>query len=341
MTDEHRDEFPATALIEAHLKVLDVAGAGDELLEALTDLVSMGRIGDEPGAVIDSSGTRHLVWRGYLTGGLITVWLRLGQALRNAEVSAFLGDPRLEVFVPAHGEIAVFGVLRHPIALSWEEWDERLRAAGSVEELVASFIHAAMSESWLFEPPARESMAAADDDDEDEDQIAFPEAERVREPMLYGPHPKMIEQLEPGQVDWELVDESDANLTISCDPEGSVEQESVVCYLMRWRTEFAAPGTVLADEPWQESFGWAVGQWQSVGEEQDDEGEEREWVLRGKEPLTVSKALEQMPQALRPWVLDSTTRAIRDLEHLAEEEPSLKPALEKLRDELAQVEARD
>jgi len=149
VTDEERNEFPAMALIDSHVKILDVAGAGDDLLEAIKDLVGMGRAGDDPGVVVDSSGARHLVWRGYLTGGLITVWLRLGHALRNAEVSAFVGDPRLEVFVPAQGDVAVFGALRHAVLLSWEEWEERVRAADSVEGLLAIFVHAAMSESPL------------------------------------------------------------------------------------------------------------------------------------------------------------------------------------------------
>jgi|SRR5215207_1650365 len=107
MTDEPSSEFPATALIDTHLKLLDVAGVDDDLLEALEDLVCMGRGADEPAVVLDSGGTRHLVWRGYVTGGLITVWLRAGGALRDAEVSAFIGDPRLEVFVPAHGDVVV------------------------------------------------------------------------------------------------------------------------------------------------------------------------------------------------------------------------------------------
>jgi hypothetical protein len=38
MNEEPRSEFPATALIDTHVKVLDVAGAGDVLLEAVKDL---------------------------------------------------------------------------------------------------------------------------------------------------------------------------------------------------------------------------------------------------------------------------------------------------------------
>jgi hypothetical protein len=268
MTAPERDEFPATALIDTYLKVLDVRGAGEELVEAVADLVKMGRIGDAPDGVHDADGARHLVWRGYITGGLITAWLRLGGALRRASISAFLGDPRLDVFVPAEGEVVVFGVLRRAIRLTWEEWDEKVRAADSVEDLVAGFVQAALSDAPLFERPTRESPTTGEGD---EDQEAFPEMERVHEPTLWGARPEMIEQLAPGEIDWELVEESDAALTISCDPEGNVTEESVVCYLMRWRTEFAAPGTVLDDEPWQDSFEWAVGQWQWVGEGSDED----------------------------------------------------------------------
>ena len=78
-------------------------------------------------------------------GGLITVWLRLVPALRSAGLSAFIGDPRLEAFVPAQGDVGVFGPMRRAVVMSWEEWDEKVRAADSVEDLVAGFVHAAMS----------------------------------------------------------------------------------------------------------------------------------------------------------------------------------------------------
>lgn len=170
--DAERDGFPATSLVDTHVKVLDVVGAGEELVEALTDLVRMGRIGDEPEVVDDAGGARHLVWRGYVTGGLITAWLRLGRALRNAGVSAFLGDPRVDVFVPAEGEVAVFGVLRRAVTMTWDEWDEKVRAADSVEELVGGFVQSALSDAPLFERPARQSRST-DEDDEDA-QAAFP-----------------------------------------------------------------------------------------------------------------------------------------------------------------------
>lgn len=336
MTHEQRNDFPATALIDTRVKILDVARAGDELLK---DLIDMGRIGDDPNVVADSSGVRHLVWRGYLTGGLITVWLRLGHALRSAEVSAFIADPRLEVFVPADGDIAVFGALRHAVTLSWEEWDDKVKTADTVEDLVACFVHAAMNESPMFEPPTRGAMPATDDDD----QEAFPEAERVREHPLYAPRPEMIEQLAPGDIDWELVDESEANLSIACDPEGNVVDESVRYYVTRWRTDVAAPGTILVEEPWDQSFAWAAAQWQWVGEEgqENDDTEQSEWVLRGNEPLTVSTTLEHLPPVLHGWVLDSTRRAISDLRELAHEGPAFRAALDKLRRELAEVERRN
>jgi hypothetical protein len=334
MTDKPPDEFPATALIDTHVKLLDVADVGDDLIEALDDLVGMAGGCDEPAFVGDAGRTRHLVWRGYLTGGLMTVWLRLGGALRDAEVSAFVGDPRLEVFVPAHGEVAVFGVLRQAVVLSWEEWDERVRAAGSVEDLVAGFVHDAIGKTPPFTP--REHRSSSLDDDEDDDAVAFPDAERIHEKALYAPRPEMIEQLAPGEIDWEILDESQADLTICCDPDGNVQRESVVCYLMRWRTEFAAPGTPLADESWQDSFQWTVGQWRWEGEEEDTEQDN--WILRGKQPINVMKALEQMPEPLRPWVLDATRRAISDLEELAEEQEELGVALEMLRAQLAAVE---
>ena len=56
-----------------------------------------------------------------------------------------IGDPRLDVFVPAQGDVGVFGRMRRAVVMSWEEWDEKVRAAESGEDLVAGFVHAAMS----------------------------------------------------------------------------------------------------------------------------------------------------------------------------------------------------
>jgi hypothetical protein len=330
MADAQQNEFPATALIDTHLKLLDIAGAGEELLEALTDLIRMGRIGDEPDVVLDAAGTRHLVWRGYMTGGLITAWLRLGSALRDADVSAFIGDPRLEVFIPSDGEVAVFGALRRAVQLSWDDWDQRVRAADSVEDLVAGFVNDALNDSPLFQMRSPDPTHPASDDDQDD----FPAAERLPMDSLYGPRSEFIEQLAPGEIDWELVDESDSNLTISCDPEGNVEEESVVCDLMRWRTRFTAPGTPIADEPWEQSFEWAVGQWQWRTDGDEGGESEEEWVIRGKQPLSVGEVLERLPSAFRAWVLDATRRAIQELEHLAEDDPSFAAALKTLRDEI-------
>lgn len=310
----HPTGFPATALIDTHVKLLDIADAGDELLDAFEDLISLGRKGDRPQVVLGPTGARHLAWRGCLPGGIVTAWLWIGHALRACEISAFIGDPRLQVYVPAHGDVAIFGPLRHAATLAWRQWDEKVRTADDVEALIAGFVHSALSETTPIEPPVRETMPAR--------------------------RPAMVEQPVPGTVDWELVHASDATLTVFCDPEGNVREETVVCHVTCWRTELAAPGTVVAEEPWHDSFQWAAGQWELVNDDAANETRNGSWVLRGTEALTVTKTLEKLPAPLQPWVLESTTRAIGNLDALANQHPAFQTALHRLRDELARVTDR-
>jgi hypothetical protein len=79
-------------------------------------------------------------------------------------------------------------------------------------------------------------------------------------------------------------------------------------------------------------------QWVGEEDQEDDDTEHGEWVLRGKEPLTVRRTLEHLPSVMHGWVLDSTRRAIGGLRDLAHEKPAFKVALDKLRGELADVE---
>lgn len=106
---------------------------------------------------------------------------------------------------------------------------------------------------------------------------------------------------------------------------------------MRWRTEIAAPGTVLDDEDWQTCFEWSVGQWQWVREESGEEHDPDtgDWVLRGKQPMTVKAVVEQVPAVLHQWVFDSTQRAIRALEDLQHEDPAFDLTRQRLLRELA------
>ena len=90
MNEEPRSELPATALIDTHNERSRCRRRWDALPEAVKDLVSMGRIGDEPEVVLDTSGVRHPVWRGCLTGGLITV---LALAWHRAPQCRALGLP--------------------------------------------------------------------------------------------------------------------------------------------------------------------------------------------------------------------------------------------------------
>jgi hypothetical protein len=110
-------DFPPTARIDTRLTIVDWPLTVDEELEAAVAGVTTFELANDAPAVVEDGLTRHLAWRGYLTGGLLTLYERLGSLLSDRGLSAFYADPRLEVIVPAEGELVVLGPLRHPIRI--------------------------------------------------------------------------------------------------------------------------------------------------------------------------------------------------------------------------------
>jgi hypothetical protein len=253
----------------------------------------------------------------FLTGGLLTLYEQLGALVSAHGLSAFYADPRLEVFVPAEGQVVVLGALRYPIRLERADWDARVRVADSGDDLAAAFVHAALSGAGEVIAEARR---AAEED-------PAPLVARV---------PELIEQRSPGEVEFDLLEDSDFELTERYDPEGNPEETWVSCQVLRWRTDFVAPGTVRPpDLDFEDALTWRVSQWEWIDE--GDEETDGEWALRANVPIAVIDVLDHLPAPLRPWVGRVTADAIELLEHIATEEPEFASAADRLKAELQDV----
>jgi hypothetical protein len=134
-TTFRRSGFPPTARIDTRLTVVDWPLVADDELDAAVLGVTAFELANAAPAVVEDGTNRHLAWRGYLTGGLLTLYERLGTLLSERGLGAFYADPRLEVFVPADGEVVVLGALRHPIRIERTGWDARVAAADGGNDL--------------------------------------------------------------------------------------------------------------------------------------------------------------------------------------------------------------
>ena len=311
-------DFPPTARIDTRLTVIDWPDAPDaDLVEAVTGVTTFELANDPPDLLVDGD-RRHLAWRGYLTGGLLTLFERVGAKVSALGMSAFYGDPRLEVFVPAHGNVVVLGALRVPIVIERDEWDTRVRSAGSASDLVADLTAPLGSGAEEIIAEARRA------------------AEEEPHPFL-ALRPEALELSAPGEVQLELLEDAEFELTERYAPEGSLDAAWLSFEIPHWRTDFIAPATVLP--PYrllEESQHWRVAQWKWVPDgEEDDEGE---WELWAHMPVNVSDVLQWIPDVIGSWVRNMTELAIGVLEEIAEEEPVFRVAADTLKRELAAVD---
>ena len=314
-------DFPPTARIDTRLTIVDWPLTVDEELEAAVAGVTTFELANDARAVVEDGLTRHLAWRGYLTGGLLTLYERLGSLLSERGLSAFYADPRLEAFVPADGEVVVLGALRHPIRIDRAEWDARVAAADDGSELAEGFIRSALEGASEVIEQARHAAQ--------------------EEPGTLGaPRPEAIEQRAPGEVELDLPDDSDCELTERFDPEGNPEESWVSCRVLRWRTDFVPPGTVREpDQRLEDTLSWRVSQWQWVpqdaqDEDEDDEGEWGEWALRAHSPIDAATVAERLPEPLMGWVRHRTEQGVALFDELEAEEPAFAAAARRLKAEL-------
>jgi hypothetical protein len=311
-------EFPPTARIDTRLTVVNWPLTVDEDLEAAVIGVTTFETANDAPAVVEDGVARHLAWRGYLTGGLLTLHEHLGVLLSDHGLSAFYADPRLEAFVPAEGEVIVLGALRHPIRIDRADWDARVAAADDGNELAEGFIRSALDGASEVIEQARR-------------------AAQEQPGALASPRPEAFEQRAPGEVELDLVDESDFELTERYDPEGNPEESWVSCRVLRWRTDFVPPGTVREpDQRLEDALSWRVSQWQWIPEEakDDDEDDWGEWALRAHSPIDAARVAERLPEPLTSWVRRLTKQAVELFDELETEEPQFAAEARRLTAEL-------
>lgn len=304
-------DFPPTARIDTRLTVIDwPRDPDDELVDAITGVTTFEIANDGPAVVVDSE-RRHLVWRGYLTGGLLTLYERLGRTLSDLGLGAFFGDPRIEVFVPAEGDVIVLGALRQAIPVPRDEWDARVSTASSAAQLATDLL-------------PRPSTAA-------EEIIAEARRAAEQEPQPFpAVRPEAFETPAPGEVQFDLIEDAECELAERYGPEGSLEAAWLSFAILRWRTDFLAPLTVLPPyRSLMDSLTWRVAQWECV----DDDA----WELRAHMPVSVREVAGRMPDKLALWVRGMTEHAIEQLELLAEEQPAFLEAAEALRWDLTRL----
>ena len=158
--------------------------------------------------------------------------------------------------------------------------------------------------------------------------------------VLAAPRPEAFEQRAPGEVELDLLDDSDFELTERFDPEGNPEESWVLCRVLRWRTDFVPPGTVREpDQRLRDALSWRVSQWQRVPEEIEDEDEDAEhewgeWALRAHSPMDAATVAERLPQPLMLWVRRRTEQAVELFDELEIEEPAFAAAARRLKAEL-------
>jgi len=314
-------EFPPPSRIDTRLTVIDWPLAEDEELAAAVTGVTTFELANAAPALVEDGTTRHLAWRGYLTGGLLTLYERLGPLLSERGLSAFYADPRLEVFVPCQGEVVVLGALRHPIRVDRADWDARVAAADDGNELAEGFLRSAMEGAGDVIEQVRRA------------------AQEHPHPLV-APRPQSFGQRAPGEVEFDLLEESDFELTERFDPEGNAAESWVSCRVLRWRTDFVPPGTVREpDQRLEDALSWRVSQWQWVPEETEDEDEDAEhewgeWALRAHSPIDASTVAERLPQALMLWVRRRTEQAVELFDELETDEPAFAAATRRLKAEL-------
>src|SRR5262249_9850690 len=150
--------------------------------------------------------------------------------------------------------VVVTSVLTRPIHLPLEEWIEKVEAANSSQDLADGFLRSAMGGA---ESRIRQARVIAREQGE-------------RETETRPPRPEKIEVRAPGEVELEMLDDSDFTLIDRYDPEEYREESYVTCQVLRWKTEFYAPGTArMPDEDYDEAHIWRVGQWRWVPDDED------------------------------------------------------------------------
>jgi hypothetical protein len=314
--------------------------APSNLSEAIVSLTTFELANTAP-TILDGPAGAMLVWRGYLTGGISTLYHGLLGHIDEHGMTTLLSDQRLEIHVSAgEDRVTVFGALRDAVQLERAEFETKLSAATGSEQLVQSLTHDRLNEAYAeHQERAEEVIERARERDE----------ERAHE--IGAPPPARLSQVAPGEVDVGWLEEADCTLTATYDPDGSLEHASLIFEgFGGWRTELLAPGYGDVDgESYNEAFAWRARQWNWVkasdehAEDDEDAGDddapEGAWMLRGTGRVELPDVLTYLPEDIKDWAIEMTETAVRSPPDFGEDDPGLLRDLEALNEQLTRARA--
>lgn len=142
MTDISTDLSAAVPRLPTRLTVLGWPEDPTPALEEAVAYVTGFEGGNPAPLVLGAGGSRHLAWRGDVTGGVATLYEQLAPLLADSGLDATFSDPRMEVYVPADGPVTVLAAATaRPMNIDRGAFEERV----SETELVGPLLAAAPS----------------------------------------------------------------------------------------------------------------------------------------------------------------------------------------------------
>jgi hypothetical protein len=285
--------------IESRITVLDwPEEAPRELADAIIGLASFQMANVEP-SLLEWEEGRLLVWRGYLTGGVLTLYSRLAGLCDDYGLTVLLADPRVEILVHGGADHAhVMGVFRTPKRIGRARLGDLIDRANTGADFVQSIFSDGLS---VQQTEIVESVR---------------EASKERGSGFGEAPPEAIAEVTPGHVDWALVEECYVERHEEFTPDDELVKSLVTFTLGPWRTELHPPGERF-DGSYAESLRWRAVQYKWTAPQATDDSD---WVLRGSEHAPVVRVLEHLPPDLHPWARGLTRDAIADANEFARDE---------------------
>ena len=177
----------ALAPVLTRLTILELPEeSGSELVDDLVTLLTF-ESGNSSPAVIDNGAGGSLVWRGYVTGGLGTLYEQVAPLADRHGLSALIADERLEVHVAGGSEkVLVIGPLTDTMEVSRWLWEQRVERALEPDELAQWFVFDRIRDD------ADQLLQALPEDDD-----AWPASPRGDEPAVVDYAPRRRIDLHP------------------------------------------------------------------------------------------------------------------------------------------------
>ena len=308
----HEDLGSAPARILTRLTILALPEVSAEAV--VDDLVTVLTFenGNGPPVVLDNGCWGALVWRGYVTGGLATLYEQVARLADEHGFSALIADERLEVHLAAgRAKVSVIGPLADTIEIDRRLWEYRLERALDPDELAQWFVFDRIRES------AEEILTASADQSA---PPAWPGTPRLDDDRPHG-------------IDYEQIAGSTFHLLESYEPDGELQDAVVECRRIggRLRTDLQAPYVAHEQVP-ARIVGWHVAQWELTAVPD-------EWSLTARADAELAVVLACLPTPLRTWALERTAAALDLIDRISPDAVEDVPR-ERLRRELDDARLR-